>query len=506
MAEKNRRKPGSMFNRCFSMTTAVALFCIVVAGGIMFLFFVNFWKNDRLQLLSAEAQRFSKQISARGASEPVSLHELPPEALEYLQQQDTALFVTDTDGNILLCREQIVVREDGIDASAPCAVHAGMSFPASLILEAAARYPETASLQTRLPGFAEETGGLYSEKAQYLLSAAAVYLDGECCGAVVAMQTVRAALPYTAELGQMLLVTGLFAVLFAFLVSVIASYRMVRPLKTITAAIKKYADGDFSERIGDRDNYSELADLIASFNSMAENLARIDASRSSFVANISHELKTPMTIISGFIDGILDNTIPEEDRQRYLKIVSDETKQLSRLVVSMLNMSRIEAGQLQPVLSDVALDTLIRKSLVSFEMAIRDKEITVYGEKALTHIVMQADETLFHQIFYNLIDNAVKFTPYGGKIWISLAAEKKQAVIRLKNTGRGIPPEERELIFDRFYKVDKSRGLDAKSFGMGLYIVKSIIELHGGTISVDSVREAYTEFTIRLPLERENFS
>ena len=235
---------------------------------------------------------------------------------------------------------------------------------------------------------------------------------------------------------------------------------------------------------------------------MAEDLARIDASRSSFVANISHELKTPMTIISGFIDGILDKTIPEQDAERYLRIVSDETKRLSRLVIAMLNMSKIEAGKLSLNLTDVSLNAVVFQTLLGFEKVIEEKRIVIAGLDTMDPVTVRADEALFSQIVYNLVDNAVKFTPAGGEIRFTLTAEKKQAVLGVRNEGKGIPPEECALIFDRFYKVDKSRGLDSGSFGMGLYIVKSIIELHQGTISVSSEPDSFTEFTIRLPLDR----
>jgi signal transduction histidine kinase len=274
---------------------------------------------------------------------------------------------------------------------------------------------------------------------------------------------------------------------------------MVKPLKTVTAATRKVAGGDFSERIEAGDTYSELADLVESFNGMAEGLARMDASRSAFVANISHELKTPMTIISGFIDGILDHTIPPEDEARYLKIVSDETKRLSRLVVAMLNLSRIEAGKLQPVLSDVALDRLLLDTLVGFEMAVREKDIEITGLDALAGVTVQADETLFSQIIYNLIDNAVKFAESGSCITIRLYKDDGKAYVSVRDRGETIPPDDLPFIFDRFHKSDRSRSLDKSGVGLGLYLVKAIINSHDEDIAVES-EDGVTEFVFTLPL------
>jgi len=200
------------------------------------------------------------------------------------------------------------------------------------------------------------------------------------------------------------------------------------------------------------------------------------------------------------VDGILDGTISNEDSAKYLGIVSDEVKRLSRLVVAMLNMSKIEAGKLTPNLSQFSLNDILMKTFLGFEKYIEDKNIEISGFDNLEEVSVTADEVLMTQVIYNLIDNAVKFTPENGQITLGLIKEKKEAVLSIRNTGKGISQEECGLIFDRFYKVDKSRGLDAKSFGLGLYIVRSIIELNHGTININSEIDKYTEFVIKMPL------
>ena len=501
-----------MFKRFFTMTTATVLFCILVAGLSMLFFFVHFWRDNRLNRLSDDALSLARSVSVfyeaqDGASpEATGFLDLRGNAPALLTAADDfELYITDLSGRVLLCRDAVAELGEDVSVLLPCAVHNAYSFGGALPAEAAAASAGVFGQQETLEDYPDRAGATPVPDRQYLLAAAVIRVRGVPVGAAVAVQSLSAAyLPYTTVFVRMLLFTSILAVFTAFILSVIVSYRMVKPLKTVTAATRKVAGGDFSERIEAGDTYSELADLVESFNGMAESLARMDASRSAFVANISHELKTPMTIISGFIDGILDHTIPPEDEARYLKIVSDETKRLSRLVVAMLNLSRIEAGKLRPVLSDVALDRLLLDTLVGFEMAVREKDIEITGLDALAGVTVQADETLFSQIIYNLIDNAVKFTPYGGEITFTLTADRKNAELGIRNTGRGIPPEECALIFDRFYKVDKSRGLDARSFGLGLYIVKQIVELHGGTIAVNSEEGEYTEFVIRLPLRQEN--
>ena len=181
--------------------------------------------------------------------------------------------------------------------------------------------------------------------------------------------------------------------------------------------------------------------------------------------------------------------------------VSEETKRLSSLVVAMLNISKIEAGKLELSYTQVNMARLICSVMIGFEQEIEKKKLSIVGLDRLSDVTVKADETLLSQIVFNLADNAVKFTPENGRIDVALYIHDQQAVFSIKNTGKGIPLSDHDLIFDRFYKVDKSRGLDAKSFGIGLYIVKSIIDLHHGTISVSSNENEYTRFTVRLPLE-----
>lgn len=462
-------------------------------------FFVRFWKNDSLTGLSDDALSLARSVAQLYDADadifPLdedseSTYLLIAAFLSVEDRSDGEVFITDLNGDILLCKERIKLTGEKLSFTDACPVHAGLHIPKEMILTARDEYPVI---------FTDETEDIPEIPEKSFICVAPVTRNGRIF--VVTLQNVKSSyVPYTADFIRMILLTVFLAVALAFAVSLFNSHRMVKPLKKITAATKEYAGGNFSQRISTADNYSELYELVQSFNSMADSLQMIDESRSRFVADTSHELKTPMTIISGFVDGILDGTIPPEDTEKYLKIVSDETKRLSRLVVAMLNISKIEADQLKLNISDVYLQNLIFSTLLGFEKSINDKNITVQGLSDLADVAVQADETLLGQIIYNLIDNAVKFTPVGGEIRFGLESDKKNAVLKIRNTGRGIPPEECPYIFDRFYKVDPSRGLDAGSFGIGLFIVKSIIELHHGSITVESEVDSFTEFTVRLPM------
>ena len=234
---------------------------------------------------------------------------------------------------------------------------------------------------------------------------------------------------------------------------------------------------------------------------MAENLEQLENSRTQFVANVSHELKTPMTTIGGFIDGILDGTIDAEHQNQYLTIVSEEVKRLSRLVVSMLNMSKMEAGEMRIKPKRFNLTQQIIGIFMSFEQKIDNKKIDIKGLESLSNCYIEADPDMLSQVFYNLIDNAVKFTPQSGEIFTSLLDDGEYVTVKIRNTGEGIRSEDIDHVFERFYKGDKSRSLDVKSAGLGLFIVKNIVTLHGGEITVDSIYDKYTEFTVKLKIK-----
>ncbi len=216
--------------------------------------------------------------------------------------------------------------------------------------------------------------------------------------------------------------------------------------------------------------------------------------RRSFIANVSHELKTPMTSIAGFIDGILDGTIPQEKQRHYLTIVSDEVKRLSRMVRSMLNIAKIEAGEmkLKPTVFDV--NEVVLSSIFTFEQMIEKKHLDIRGLEE-GKVMVEADEDLIHQVVYNLLENAVKFVNDGGYIEVSYTVEQKRTYIHIKNSGEGIPKEEISKVFDRFYKTDRSRSMDKTGVGLGLYIVRQIVNLHQGEVIVRSVEGEYCEFS-----------
>lgn len=255
---------------------------------------------------------------------------------------------------------------------------------------------------------------------------------------------------------RIFLLSALACLMLAFICIWHLTKKMVTPLQQMSAAAKQFAIGDFSYRVKVR-GCDELADLGIAFNDMADALDKTESSRASFVANVSHELKTPMTSIAGFIDGILDGTIPKEKQNYYLGLVSTEVRRLSRLVVAMLNMSKIESGEFQMKPNNYDISDQIIRILLTFEQKIEKKNIEIIGLEDLQPQYIVADPDMIYQVIYNLFDNAVKFTNEDGFIKVTLEDLGSQIRVSIKNSGAGIKAEELSRVFERFYKVDKSR-------------------------------------------------
>ena len=495
MSDLRKRPSVSMFRWYFLQTSVSVILCLAVSMLAIWIFFVDFWKADRLTALNEDALSVSRGVELFFETRDADAEDMPA-AAEYIQSMisaiaqysDIEIFVVNKTGDVIYCSAS----SDKIDADdGACSLHGNISFPEKLIEQIIFSEDEEYRYTGKIDGISDEI---------YLLGAVPFDLQNETACVITMKSAVEAFLPYASRFLRMFILSSVLVMAISCLLSVIVSYRMVRPIKKVIQVTKHYAGGDFSARINTTQVYMELTQLAESVNRMADNLAVLEESRSSFIANVSHELKTPMTIISGFVDGMLDGTIPYEDSEKYLTIVSDEVKRLSRLVVSMLNMSKIEAGKLTLNKSVFSFSDVVLKTALGFEKIVENKNIQISGLDELSDIMINADEVLITQVVYNLFDNAVKFVNESGRITLSLYTEKNEAVFAVENTGIGISKAEKELIFDRFYKVDKSRGLDAKSFGMGLYIVKSIIDLHNGTISLESNEQEYTKFIVRLSL------
>lgn len=296
---------------------------------------------------------------------------------------------------------------------------------------------------------------------------------------------------------KMIVLACMWVMCAAIIASYFISERIVRPIRNLSKAAKAFAAGKFDVRVQVTGN-DEISELSIAFNNMATNLATLEETRSTFIANVSHDLRTPMTTIAGFIDGILDGAIPPEKHEYYLQIIATEVRRLSRLVSSLLDISRIQAGERKFTMTSFDVCELARQILISFEQRIDEKKLEVSFESDSDSMYVIADSDAIHQILYNICDNAVKFSSEGGAYRLKLWEQDKKIYVSVYNEGQGIPPEDLPHIFDRFYKSDKSRGLDKTGVGLGMFIAKTIIEAHGETITVNSTQGEYCEFVFSL--------
>lgn len=294
-----------------------------------------------------------------------------------------------------------------------------------------------------------------------------------------------------------IVLASLWVMIASFVVVYFITEKIVAPIKQMTYATRDFGRGKFDVKMP-VEGEDEIAELAMAFNSMADSLAHYEYTRSSFLANVSHDLRTPMTSISGFIDGILEGAIPPEKQPYYLEIIGQEIKRLSRLVNSLLDISRMEAGSRKFEKTPFDISEMARIILLSFESKIDAKHLDVEFEAPDDRLMVYSDKDAINQVLYNICDNAVKFSKEGGRYKITIKDEGAKVSVCVYNEGEGIPNEDLPYVFDRFYKSDKSRGLDKTGVGLGLYICKTIMDNLSEDISVAGVHGEYCEFTIRL--------
>ena len=297
-----------------------------------------------------------------------------------------------------------------------------------------------------------------------------------------------------------------FSAVVVFLISVIASTLtsayQTRPLNEMAEAARRFGQGEFDTRVtGYEDRCDEVSALAEAFNSMANSLEKVESQRAEFIANVSHELKTPMTTIAGFAEGILDGTIPPERERESLEIVVSETRRLSRLVRRMLDLSRLNALAESTVTAQETFDLteVMSRVLISLETKITDRQLDVDVQMPEDKLMVWGEPDSITQVCYNLLDNAAKFAAPGTAISVQIIKKDGKAHTTIRNLGATIPPDELPLLFERFHKADYSRSMDREGVGLGLYIVKTILGNLKENITVTS-EDGVTQFHFTLTL------
>ena len=328
-----------------------------------------------------------------------------------------------------------------------------------------------------------------------------VISDGELKGCLVAITSGTSLVELVDTMGNAILFSAVWVMIAALIALYFITEMITGPLRQMSRAAKKMAVGKFDVRIPVKGR-DEVAELAASFNHMAESLENLETMRNTFMANVSHDLRTPMTTISGFIDNILVGAISPEEQPYYLGIIKEEVRRLSRLVSSLLDISRLQTGDRKLNMTSFDICEMARLILISFEQLIDDKKLDVDFDCEDDRIFVKADRDAIYQVLYNICDNAVKFADEGGKYRISIKtsdeARHKKVLVSVYNQGEGISSEDIPFVFERFYKADKSRGIDKRGVGLGMFISKTIIDAHDEKIWVESTRGEFCQFTFTL--------
>ena len=293
-----------------------------------------------------------------------------------------------------------------------------------------------------------------------------------------------------------------FIVLIWVLIGVLMRPKREAMIWTIIEPIQKIAKGDFSVKIRNEEKYNgEIGVLVKSINDMTDELNAMEKMRQEFVSNVSHEIQSPLTSIKGFARALQDNNLSEEKREHYLTIIETETTRLSKLSQNLLKLTLLESEEYTPERVTYRLDQQLKQIVLNSEPLWAEKEIELDLDLEKVHIT--ADQESMSQVWINLIHNSIKFTPSSGTISIKLKEYETLVEVRIRDAGIGISEEQKQHIFERFYKADSSRNRAYGGSGLGLAIVKKVLDLHQGEIKVESEEGKGTEFIVRMPNHEE---
>ncbi|MDO5310714.1 MAG: HAMP domain-containing sensor histidine kinase [Clostridia bacterium] len=303
------------------------------------------------------------------------------------------------------------------------------------------------------------------------------------------------------DLIKMLLFSSVIIIVFLLILTYFMASKISVPIRRISESTKEFAKGNFSVRVEEdavEATVYEIAELAEAFNNMAAELEKSEEIKNAFISDVSHELRTPMTTIGGFVSGILDDTIPQDKQKEYLKIVYDEVNRLSRLVNSFLDITRLQSDKMDLKMTSFDINELIRIVIIGLESKLEERKIEVELNLDSENCYVFGDRDCIMRVVTNLLDNAAKFTYDGGKITVTVTQLQHEVKVSIRNTGCGISENQKQMIFQRFYKADKSRSLNKSGTGIGLYLVKNILSAHGKNITVESVEGQYAEFIFTL--------
>ena len=471
----------STFSRQVSTTVLILLLALVLLGGAFRYLVGQYLERNTHEQLQTDALALAELVAAYDAAGDLDHENLRTNLTLASLVSGADTVVLNARGSVVLCS----------DTALQCS-HIGLAVNQQFVdqvFEAGNRV-ESGSIPA-----------LYEEPRYFVSTPIKSHRSGANIGIVLVSMPMGDTEALMEGIADIQVTVSLLVILIAVVVMSITTRNQCRPLREMAQAARDFGHGNLKARVrtGGR-NSEEVDELAIAFNNMAESLQKSEYQRQEFVANVSHELKTPMTTIGGYVDGMLDGTIPPDRHRYYMQIVSDETKRLSRLVRSMLDISRLQDSSIpEEKKTRFDMEECVGEVLITFEQKILSKNLEVEVDLPEHPVFTRADKDAVTQVVYNLLDNAVKFCTEGGTLGLKLREGGGKIYITVSNEGQTIPPEELPLVFDRFHKIDKARNRSQEGWGLGLYIVKTLVCSHGENISVAS-RDGRTEFTFTMPL------
>ncbi len=466
----------SLFRKYFTFYALALVICTFTLGVALLNLATQYFKSDREKTLDAIAGQAATYTVQNFRLNGGYINRYSVENVYGLlgEATDSMVFFVDVSGTVRICSES--------DSEL-----VGQQVPAEAVnaILSDGSYTDVGYMSN-----------FFTDSGRYTVGVPVMISEGVVGGYVFASTPFAGLVDFLTNLFVMYQIAAIIMLAIAGVIIYYSTRKITEPLREMSKAVQSFGNGDFSVRVSDYGG-DEISALAKVFNRMADNIEEMEKVRRSLVANVSHELRTPMTTIGGYIDGILDGTIPRKSQDHYLTIVSDEIKRLARLTESTLAVSRIEEGKLTINMAANNIWDIVCSVMFSAERRITQKNIRV-REFSPDEAYVMCDADMLHQVIYNLVDNAIKFTPEGGEWSLTVHKNENQTLFSLRNSGPGIAKEELPFIFDRFYKTDKSRGMDKTGTGLGLYIVKTLVQRMDGDITVASVEGEYCEFTVML--------
>lgn len=464
----------TLFGKLMGTYLIIMFLALALLGGLIAQLFENYYFTEKEELLISQGQEINRLVSQYLVGQ-ISIDHLAGKLETMGRILNARIWIVDAHG--------LILEESGSEQDRWLGTRLDRS-----------------EVQLILQGKTITKIGRYGGRFDAAMMSVAVPLDvgGEVKGATLLHLPVFGIEQSLGKVYRLIWAAALIAVGLGSILVYLMSRRLAKPLYQMNTVALQLAKGKFDQQV-EICGEDEIAQLGESFNFMASQLNKLEQMRREFIANVSHELRSPLTSIRGFVQAILDGTVPPETQGKYLNMVYDETSRMTRLVNDLLDIARIDGGIIEVEKSVFDIGELATQIVRKLQPQILGKDLEIVQNIAPSEFLVEADRYLIEQVLINLVNNAINFTPQQGSIALEVEQKGNKVLVMVKDSGIGIPAEDLEHIWERFYKVDKARIRARGGTGLGLAIVKRLIDAHNEEIWVQSKVQEGTQFSFTLP-------